>query len=309
MDFISTLLIAAVSAGTPLLLAALGGILSERAGIIHLGAEGIMLIGAVTCCMIYIKTGSLFLGLITALLAGGALGALHSFLCVTLKSNQVVSGLAMTLFGTGISAYLGKSVTGTPVPGTVPKVDLPFLEKVPLIGPVFAHLDILVWFSLLLVLFLHFYIFKTPWGLHLRAIGDSPATADAMGISVNRNKYLYVIFGSMLMSLAGSYLIAAYSPSWIEGMTAGRGWIAVALVIFARWNPFRALVCACLFGGLDALGFRIQALDSEIPSYFLKMIPYLLTIFVLMAIGWRNRNQPSGTPLSLGDPYIREERF
>ncbi len=190
----------------------------------------------------------------------------------------------------------------------MPKLDLPWLEAVPFAGRLLAHQDWIVWFSLVLVVALHTLIYRTSWGLHLRAVGDSPGTADVMGIPVALFRYTYVVLGSMLMGLAGSYLILAYSPSWTEGMTAGRGWIAVALIIFARWNPVRALFAAYLFGGLDALGFRIQLLGTPIPSYFLKMMPYLITIGVLMYVGWKTRSKPSGGPEALGLPYLREQR-
>jgi ABC-type uncharacterized transport system permease subunit len=309
LDFITQLLAAAISSGTPLLFATLGGILCERAGIINLGAEGLMLIGAVTTCIIYLHTESLLLSLLAAFFASGLLGLIHSFLSITLRSNQVVSGLGITLFGTGLSAYLGKSVSGTPLPLSMPKLHLTWLESIPLIGKAFAHLDLLTWFSILLALLLHLFIYKTSLGLHLRAIGDSPGTADVMGIRVFLSRYIYVVVGSMMIGLAGADLILVYSPSWIEGMTAGRGWIAVALVIFAKWNPIRALVVAYFFGALDTLGFRIQLIGSHIPSYFLKMLPYLLTILVLMYMGWRNRNKLTGKPEAVGEPYIREQRF
>ncbi|MBB6636659.1 ABC transporter permease [Cohnella thailandensis] len=309
MDLITQLLVAAISSGTPLLFATLGGILIERSGVMQLGAEGLMLMGAVIACTTYIHTGSLGWTLLAVLVVGGALGLLHSFLTVTLRANQVVSGLAMTLFGSGLSAYLGKSITGTPIPGSVPKIDLNFLDGIPIIGDMFAHLDILTWFSLILVILAHLFIHRTSWGLHLRAIGDNPATADVMGIPVQIFRYGYIIIGSMLIGLAGADLLLVYSPTWIEGMTAGRGWIAVALIIFARWNPLRALFCAYFFGAMDTIGFKIQLIGSAIPSYFLKMIPYIITILVLMYLGWRNRNKPSGSPEALGAPYIREQRF
>ncbi|MFF2482510.1 ABC transporter permease [Paenibacillus sp. NPDC058071] len=309
MDFIVQLLVAAVSSGTPLLFATLGGILIERSGIIQLGAEGLMLMGAVIACMTYLNTGSLGLTLAAACVATAALGLLHALLCVTLRANQIVSGLALTLFGTGLSAYLGKPITGQPVNGAVPKLDMPWLEPVPVLGPIFAHLDMLTWLSLLLVVAMHLYIHRTSLGLHLRAIGDNPPTADVMGIRVQHFRYLYVGVGSMLIGLAGADLLLVYTPTWTEGMTSGRGWIAVALIIFARWNPVRALFCAYFFGALDTLGFRIQLIGSEIPPYFLKMIPYIVTILVLMFLGWRNRNKPSGAPEALGSPYIREQRF
>lgn len=307
---ISVLIIAAaISAGSSLLFAVLGGILSEKAGVIHLGTEGIMLIGAVVSCITFVHTKSVFLSLLAALLAAGSLGIVHAFLCVTLRANQIVSGLAITLFGTGFSAYLGKSVAGEALSVSVPKVDLTFLEPVPFIGRIFSHLDIFIWISILLSIFLYVYMFKTSWGLHLKAVGDSPTTSDVMGISVVKFRYFHIIAGSMLMGVAGFYLLMVYSPNWMEGMTAGRGWIAIALIIFARWNPLLAILCAYFFGGLDALGFRIQLFDIGIPSYFLKMIPYIATIIVLMFIGWKNRKKPPLEPKSLGIPYFREQRF
>ncbi|OMF18487.1 ABC transporter permease [Paenibacillus sp. FSL H7-0331] len=308
MDFMTSLLVAAISAGTPLLLAALGGILSERSGVINLGTEGIMLMGAVLTCMTYIQTGSLVVALAAALLGTAMMGVLHAFLTVTLHANQTVSGLGITLFGTGLSAYLGKPSSGIPVPGKLPKLDLPWLDSVPLLGKMLAHQDVMVWASFVLVIAFHLLIYRTSWGLHLRAVGDSPGTADVMGIPVALFRYTYVIIGSMLMGLAGSYLLLAFSSSWVEGMTSGRGWIAIALIIFARWNPVRALFAAYLFGGLDALGFRIQLLGTPIPSYFLKMLPYVITILVLMYVGWKTRNRPSGQPEALGVPYLREQR-
>lgn len=309
MEIFTQLMLAAISSGTPLLFAALGGILIERSGIIQLGAEGLMLMGAVTACLTYLHSGSLVLTLLAVFGVSALLGLLHAFVTVTLRANQIVSGLAMTLFGTGFAAYLGKPVTGLPLPGSVPKLHLPFLEPIPVIGDIVSRLDVLTWCSFALVAALHLLIHHTSAGLHLRAVGDNPATADVMGIRVQIIRYACILIGSMLIGLAGADLLLVFSPTWIEGMTAGRGWIAVALIIFAGWNPVRALFCAYFFGLLDTLGFRIQLIGSEIPPYFLKMIPYVVTILVLMLIGWRSRNKPSGAPASLGIPYMREQRF
>lgn len=309
MEIFTQLMQAAISSGTPLLFAALGGILIERSGIIQLGAEGLMLMGAVTACLTYLHSGSLVLTLLAVFGVSALLGLLHAFVTVTLRANQIVSGLAMTLFGTGFAAYLGKPVTGLPLPGSVPKLHLPFLEPIPVIGDIVGRLDALTWFSFALVAAMHLLIHHTSAGLHLRAVGDNPATADVMGIRVQTTRYACILIGSMLIGLAGADLLLVFSPTWMEGMTAGRGWIAVALVIFAGWNPVRALLCAYFFGLLDTLGFRIQLIGSEIPPYFLKMIPYVVTILVLMFIGWRSRNKPAGAPASLGIPYMREQRF
>ncbi|MFC4101847.1 ABC transporter permease [Paenibacillus xanthanilyticus] len=309
MDVFTQLLIAAISSGTPLLFATLGGILIERSGIIQLGAEGLMLMGAVTACLTYLNTESLIITLLAVIAVCAAIGLLHAFMTVSLHANQIVSGLAITMFGSGLSAYLGKGVSGTPLPMAVPKVELPWLEGIPVVMALFGRLDVLTWFSFALVIALHMYIHHTSWGLHMRAIGDNPSTADVMGIRVQAFRYGCVIIGSALIGLAGADLLLVYSPTWIEGMTSGRGWIAVALIIFARWNPVRALFCAYFFGALDTLGFRIQLIGSHIPPYFLKMIPYIVTILVLMVLGYRNRNKPSGSPEALGAPYIREQRF
>ncbi|MFC5528763.1 ABC transporter permease [Cohnella yongneupensis] len=308
MEYTITLVIAAIGAGTPLLLATLGGILSERSGVINLGIEGMMLIGAVMAYVVSLTTGSLGLSVLVAMLAAGALGGLLAFLSIALRANQIVAGLGITLFATGLSSYLGKPYGGQQTANCIPTIDLDWLEPVPFLGRVLAHQNVLVWMSFIMVAALHVYIFRTPWGLKLRSVGDSPSTSDAAGISVYRYQYAHVIAGSMLCGLAGASLILVYTPSWNDGMTAGRGWIAVALIIFARWNPFRALVCAYLFGMFEALGFRVQLLDVSIPSYFLKMMPYVTTILVLMYVGWRNRNQPAGQPESLGLPYVREQR-
>lgn len=309
MDIIPLLIVAAISGGTTLLFGVLGGILNEKAGVTNLGTEGIMLIGAVISAIMYLRTENLLFTVIVTLLVAGVLGLVHAFLTITLRTNQTVTGLAMTLFGTGFSAYIGKPVAGIPVSAKIPKIDIPGLGSIPYIGVIFTNLDIFILLSIVLSILLYIYMFKTSWGLHLKAVGDNPSTSDAMGISVVGVRYFHVIAGAMLMGLAGFYLVMVYSPTWIEGMTAGRGWIAIALIIFARWNPIYALFGSYFFGALDSLGFRMQLLEIDVPSYFLKMIPYIATIFVLMLIGWKNRNKPSIDPQSLGVPYFREQRF
>jgi simple sugar transport system permease protein len=223
MELIPQLLTAAMAAGTPLLFATLGGILIERSGIIQLGAEGLMLMGAVTAAMTFLATSNLALTLAAVVVVTGLLGLLHAFLAVTLRANQIVSGLALTLFGAGLSAYLGKSITGIPLHGAVPKIHLAFLDSVPILGPVLGNLDVFTWASLVLVAVFQLYLFHTSWGLHLRAVGDNPATADVMGIRVQAFRYGCVILGSVLMGLGGANLLMVFSPTWIEGMTTGGG--------------------------------------------------------------------------------------
>jgi simple sugar transport system permease protein len=308
VNLVAQLLNATISAGTPLLFATLGGILIERSGVIQLGAEGLMLMGAVTAALTFLAVPNLLLTIAAVLFVGALLGLLHALLTVTLRSNQVVSGLALTLFGAGLSAFLGKSIAGVPLPQAVPNLALNFLSGVPFLGAVFGKLDLLTWLSWLLVVVFQVIYTRTRWGLHLKAVGDNPATADVMGIRVQVYRYLCVALGSALIALGGADLLLVYSPNWIEGMTSGRGWIAVALIIFSQWNPVKALFGTYLFGALDTLGFRMQLAGSLIPPYFLKMLPYVITILVLIFVGWRSRNKASSAPQALGLPYIREQR-
>jgi len=302
----TSLLSAAVSAGTPILFAALGELLCERAGILNLGVEGMMLVGAVSGFLTAVATGSLAAGVLAALLAGGALAAVHAFISVTLGANQIISGLALTLFGTGVSGYLGKHAIGIPLPVAVEFFPIPVLSAIPALGDIFFRKDLLVYMSYLLVPALWFWIFRTRHGLNLRAVGESPDTADTLGINVFATRHAYVIAGGMLAGLGGAYLSLVYTPCWIENMTAGRGWIALALVIFAVWSPPRAMLGAYLFGGIDVLGFRIQTLGVMVPSFFLKMLPYIFTIAVLVVItAYTSRRHVLG-PSALGKPYERE---
>lgn len=304
---IISILAAAVTAGTPILYAALGELVTERAGILNLGVEGIMLVGAVSGFIAGVSTGSSWLGLAAAMLAGGAIALIHAFLSITLRANQVVSGLALTLFGTGLSGYLGKSYIGIPVPSPFTVQQLGFISEIPVIGPIFFQHNVLVYLSYLLVLVLWLFMFWTRPGLHLRALGENPGAADALGIKVVVLRYIYVIAGGMLCGAAGAYLSLAYAPSWLENMTAGRGWIAVALVIFALWNPWRALVGSYLFGGVDALGFHLQVMGFSVSVFFLNMLPYIFTIVVLVLVMARQGGRFSA-PAALGLPYDREER-
>lgn len=306
--FIVTMLATAVTAGTPILFAALGETLTEKAGVLNLGVEGMMLVGAVSGFMVNVVTQSPWLGVLASLVAGGLMALIHAFLTVTLRANQVVSGLALTIFGSGLSGFLGKSMIGIPAPASFRPFDVPFLSDIPVLGPIFFRQDALVYLSYGIALLLALLIYRTRWGLSLHAVGENPAAADAVGINVFRTRYLYVISGGMLAGLGGAYLSLAYAPSWLENMTAGRGWIAVALVIFATWNPIKCLVGSYIFGGVDALGFRIQTKGIDISPFFLQMLPYVCTILVLIFITRETKTRRVGTPGALGLPYDREER-
>ena len=295
-------------AGIPILLAALGEILAERVGVINLGVEGMMLIGAVAGFMITATTDNHWLGLLGAIIAGGLMALIHAFLTITLRANQVVSGLALTIFCTGLSGYLGKAFIGIPLAATFKPVLIPSLSDLPVLGKLLFQYDVLVYISYSLAVLLWFFLYKTKSGLKARAVGENPAAADAVGVSVERTRYLFVIIGGMLAGMGGAYLSLAYAPSWLENMTAGRGWIAVALVIFAMWDPLKAFAGSFVFGAIDVLGFHLQAAGMMIPSFFLKMLPYVITIVVLILVTRETKTRRVATPGALGLPYCREER-
>lgn len=307
MSILIAFLAAAIVAGTSILLAALGELIAERSGILNLGVEGMMLVGAVTGFLMAIKTGNHWYGLLAAMLAGGLLAALHAFICVTMRGNQVVSGLALTILGTGISGVVGKAYQGVPLSNPFKAVHIPGLADIPVLGPILFRQDALVYCSILIAIIIWYVFYRSRWGLSIRAVGQNPAAADAVGISVSRVRYCCTILGGVLAGMGGAYLSLAYAPSWQENMTAGRGWIAVALVIFALWNPLRAIMGAYLFGGVEALTFRLQIIGISISSFYLAMLPYLLTILVLALVTIRLR-QETGTPAALGLAYDREER-
>ncbi len=304
------LLATTVAAGTPVLLATLGAILNERAGVLNLGLEGLMLVGALAGFVGTYTTGSVWVGVLTALLAGAAVASIHAYFTITLRVQQVVSGLALTLFGTGLTAYLGRPYIGIRTPETFGPVNIPLLADAPFVGPILFKQDWMVYISLALAFALYFYIYKTRPGLQLRAVGESPATADSMGISVTRTRYFYVLAGGALVGLGGSYLTLASNPSWLENISAGKGWVAVALVIFAGWHPLRAILGAYLFGGMESFQFSLQAAGSDISPFFLKMLPYLLTLAALVLVEWRAKagRRQSNAPAALGVPYLRQDK-
>lgn len=315
LALIISILAVAIQAGTSLVYATIGGIFNERSGILNLGIEGIMIMGAVTAFAAAYHTGSLTVALAVAVLVGGLLALIHAFLTVSLRADQVVAGLAMTIFGTGLAAFLGqrlgpdgKALVGLVGPRFRP-IAIPVLSDIPVIGEALFKQDIMVYAMFILVPVASYYIFRTRPGLHLRAVGENPGTADALGISVYRSRYLYTIFGGMLVALGGAHLSLAYTPGWTEGLTGGRGWIAIALIIFSLWNPYRALLGALLFGGVNAIQFRLQAAGTTIPAPFLNMLPYIFTILVLTLVTvYEKASKRIGAPAALGLPYLRGER-
>jgi ABC-type uncharacterized transport system permease subunit len=302
MDAFIPIIISSVIAATPLIIAALGVLVSERAGVLNLGVEGIMLVGAVAAFAVGTLTGSLFVGYIAALAAGVALGLLFAFLTLTLQTNQVATGLAMALFGVGLSAFLGRSFVGMPI-ARVPTIDIPLLSAIPVLGPVLFRYDVVVYLSIALYFAIARFLNKSSAGLRLRAIGESPSVAYSLGYPVIRIRYLAVMFGSAMSAMAGAYLSTALTPMWVEGMSAGRGWIVLALVVFATWRPLRVLLGAYLFGCVTVLQLHAQALGVAIPSEFLSMLPYAATIVVLVIICRNPKTILLNQPASLGRSF------
>ena len=303
-----TLSASAVRSGTILLFPTLGEIITERSGVINLGIEGMMIIGALFGFIAGSLTNSPYIGFLVGMLAGGLASLIHAFISIALRGNQIVSGLALTIFGLGLTNFFGQDWINKKFTIPVHTIAIPGLSKIPLIGPVFFNQDVFVYFSYILVIFMWFLLFKTRTGIHLRALGENAQAAGAMGVEVNKSRYWWTFFGGLLAGAGGAYLTLVYAPFWLDGITAGRGWIAVALVIFAMWNPLYAIIGAYLFGGIDSIQFQLQATGTTIPSSLLNMQPYLMTFIVVIAATIILRKRHIGTPRELGIPYSREEK-
>ncbi len=311
---------AGLATGTVLLFAAIGEIFAERAGILNLGVEGMMLLGAMAGFSTSLATNNVWLGLLMAIIAGGILSLAHGLVTIHFQADQVVSGLSLTFLGTGLALVLGEGLTGKSPP-LVPAFDIPLLGQIPFIGPVFfANHSLLVYLGYLLIPFAWYYIFRTRPGLHLRAVGEKPDAADTMGVSVYSTRYFYVFVGGCLAGLAGATISLSVSPGWYSTQTtSGQGWIAIGLVIFAQWNPLRAALGAYLFGALRRgildlqgpailLGFVNPLYVNSNFGFFLQMTPYILTILALVIGSRQAMKKRLGAPAALGVPYIRGER-
>jgi simple sugar transport system permease protein len=307
----------AIFYGTPLLFASLGELLAERSGVLNLGVEGMMLVGAVTGFWAVQTLGGpgwldLLVGIAVAALAAAATSLIHAFLTITLRANQIVSGLALTIFAgaAGLSSYIGHvmNLSGKPAQHEFSAINVLGLKDVPVAGPILFHQNALTYLSWVLVVLILAYLYRTRPGLHLRAVGESPATADAMGVNVSAYRYIHTLIGGALAGIGGAFFSLAITPSWLEGMTSGAGWIAIALVIFAFWRPELALVGAYLFGAFSSLGFTLQTRQVHLPPEVFTSLPYLTTIVVLVLVstGWGKRRL--GAPAALGVPYVREDR-
>ena len=298
-----SILITIATAATPLLIAAMGELVVERSGVLNLGVEGMMIMGAVTGFGVALMTGSAWLGVGAAILVGALFSLLFAFLTLTLVTNQVATGLALTLLGLGLSGMIGESFVGMPgiKMGTL---YIPVLTDLPYVGRLLFGQDPLFYVSILLTAGVAWFLFRSRAGLTLRSVGDNHGSAHALGIRVIAIRYLAVMFGGACAGLAGAYLALVYVPQWVEGMSAGRGWIALALVVFASWRPWRVLAGAYLFGAVSIGQLHAQALGWPVPSQLLSALPYLATIVVLVLISRNRRLTMVNTPASLGRPFV-----
>jgi general nucleoside transport system permease protein len=303
LDSTVLILVTVISAATPLLYAALGELMVEKSGVLNLGIEGMMLAGAVTAFAVTVTTGSASLGILTGALAGAIMALMFGVLTLSLTSNQVATGLALTIFGIGLSALVGSGFVGIPV-ARLPRLQIPGLSDLPVVGPLlFAH-DALVYLSVVATIAVAWFLKRTRGGMILRAVGESDVSAHSIGYDVIKVRYLAVLFGGLMAGLGGAFLSLSYTPMWVEEMTAGRGWIALALVVFSSWRPGRLFLGAYLFGGVTILQLYAQGAGSfGIPAQVMSMMPYLATIVVLAVIAggpWKGRLD---APACLGKPF------
>lgn len=294
--------VSVIASSTPLLLAATGELVAEKAGVLNLGVEGMMLVGAVTGFGVAHVTGSAALGILAGAAAGAALALVFAVLTLTLLANQVATGLALTIFGTGLSAMVGTPFVGIALK-PLARLDIPVLSHLPFVGPVLLGQDVLVYLSFAALAGVAWFLYRSHWGLILRAVGDSQDAAHAIGYPVVAIRYGAVLFGGVMAGLAGAYISLAYSPMWSENLTSGRGWIALALVVFATWRPLWLLVGAYLFGGIMYLSLYVQGLGLGIPSQLVSALPYLGTILVLVLISSDPVRIRLNAPSCLGKPF------
>jgi len=302
MDAYALLLAATLNAGTVLALASLGLLINERAGIVNLGAEGMMLCAALAGYATVVHTGSFLLGFGAGMAVAALLSGVFGVLVIWLGTNQYATGLALSLFGAGFSAFAGTSYVQARIPERI-SFPLPYLSELPWVGPALFRHHPLVYLAVVLVVALGWFLYRTRSGLILRSVGESPQSAHALGFKVRWIRLAAVMTGGALCGLAGAYLSLAYTPLWVEGMVAGKGWIALALTTFATWRPARVLLGAYLFGGVTMLQFHLQGQGVEIPSQFLSMLPYLATIVVLALISRNPQWIRINMPASLGKPF------
>ncbi|MEM9331406.1 MAG: ABC transporter permease [Pseudomonadota bacterium] len=303
MGFAEAVILTIIGAATPLLIASLGELVTERAGVLNLGVEGMMIMGAISGFAFAYMSGNPYVGVLGAIITGSLFSLLFAFLVITMVSNQVATGLSLTILGLGISGLWGEAFVGIPGVKLQPII-IPILSEIPFVGRILFSQDIIFYTSIVLLIGINWFLFKTRAGLTLRAVGDNHNSAHALGVSVVRTRYLATMFGGACSGLAGAFMSLVYTTQWIENMTAGRGWIALALVVFASWRPNRLLIGAYLFGAVGIAQLHIQALGFKIPSQFLSALPYLATILVLVIISQNRRLTMINTPASLGKGFV-----
>lgn len=301
-DWIVPALLTIITASTPLVFAAVGEIVVEKSGVLNLGVEGMMVVGAIAAFAIGVTTGSATLAIVGGALAGAGIAFIFGFLTLFLLSNQVATGLALTIFGLGFSALLGHGFVGKTFPG-LPKLEIPGLSDIPIIGTLLFSHDILIYLSVAGVIAVTWVLNKTRTGLLIRAVGENHQAAHSIGYSVNGVRLACVLFGGVMAGLGGSYLSLVYTPLWVENMTAGRGWIAIALVVFASWKPWRAFFGAYLFGGITIIQLHAQGFGVDIAPQFLSMLPYLATVAVLVLISRDSTRARFSAPACLGRSF------
>ena len=304
-------LAACIVAGTPLAFATIGELITEKSGSTNLGVEGMMLMGAVMGFITAQNTGSPVLTLLVAAIAAAVGALIYALLTVTLRANQIVVGLTLTIFGTGFAQLIGRPLLGSTIPSTVTgafgKIAIPGLSAIPGIGPIFFKQDAFVYLSYIITILAAVYMYKTKWGRNMKAVGESNEAADASGINVTLYKYVHILIGGALCGLGGAYLSIVRMPIWQEDIVNGRGWIAVALVIFVAWNPVKGFFGSALFGGLSILGLKLQTMGFAFSQYLFDMIPYICTIVIVFLATYKNKRE-SQPPADLGNNYFREDR-
>lgn len=307
MDTLSAILFATIVAGTPLIIVALGQLIAEKSGVLNLGAEGMMAMGAIAGFAITHHSGSPWLGVLAGMAAGALMSFLFAIVVLTLMGNQVATGLALSILGVGLSAFIGKPYESEILP-TIGPIRIPLLADIPIIGDPLFNQQALVYLSWLLFAAIAWFLYRSRPGLVLRALGESPTSAHSIGYPVIRIRYLATLFGGAMAGVGGAFLSVFYTPLWVEGMVAGRGWIAIALVVFATWRPLRVIIGAYLFGGVMVAQLFVQGsgLGVNIPSQFLSALPYLATIIVLVIISRDQNTVRLNAPVSLGQPYRPE---
>jgi general nucleoside transport system permease protein len=303
MDSLTPLIASAIAAAVPLVFAALGELVVERSGVLNLGLEGMMLLGALAAFAVVAHGGGLGLAVAAGMAAGALAALVFGVLTVTLQASQVATGLALTILGSGISAFLGRQYVGFPAAASFKELPIPGLGGIPLIGPLFS-LNLLGYIAIALLVGVTWFLFRTRAGLIVRTVGESPAVARSLGLRVSRVRYLAVLFGGTMAGLAGCYYAVAQFKMWQEGLTSGNGWIALALVVFATWRPLRVAIGALLFGGITALGLYLQTVGVHVSVFALSSLPYLATILVLVFISSNQQALRRNSPTSLGKPFF-----